>query len=246
MAHWSDAAPDQRLAMLPGLALGSGMATLAVATTAASLRYLRRGSPLFLAVAAAALVELAGVVLGGNYWPHYLIGLAPVLAFSAGATAVDRRRVGRLVRALVAAPAVLTLAFAPAAATAVTSPDQVVDTAAWLRRASAPGDSLVVLYSHANLVGASGLRPAYPYAWSLPIRTLDPRLTLLHAVLADKGRAPTWVVGWDGLHTWGLDRDRTVEAALDAGYRQVATVCGHPVWLREGAARAVPPVGRCP
>jgi hypothetical protein len=154
--------------------------------------------------------------------------------------------VGRLVRTVVAAPAVLTLALTPVAAEAATSPDRVEVTATWLRGASAAGDSLVVLYSHANLVGASGLRPAYPYAWSLPIRTLDPRLTLLHAVLVDPGRAPTWVVGWDGLHTWGLDRDRAVESALTDGYRRVATVCGRPVWLRDGTARALPTPGRCP
>jgi hypothetical protein len=147
---------------------------------------------------------------------------------------------------VVAAPAVLTLALTPVAAQAATSPDRVGATATWLGEASATGDSLVVLYSHANLVGASGLRPAYPYAWSLPIRTLDPRLSLLHAVLTDPGRAPTWVVGWDGLHTWGLDRDHAVESALTDGYRRVATVCGHPVWLRDGVARALPTPRRCP
>lgn len=244
MAHWSRTAPDQRLAVLPGLALGSGIATLALATTVAGVQ-LRRTAPFLLAAAAAALVELVGIVLGGNYWPHYLIGLAPALAFAAGATAVDRHRAGRLVRALVVAPALLTLALGPAAAARVTSPDQVAGAAAWLRRASAPQDSLVVLYSHANLVEASGLRPAYPYAWSLPVRTLDPLLTTLHGVLVDPARAPTWVVGWDDLHAWGLDRDGAVEAALSDDYRRVATVCGRPVWLHDGVARPLPSAAGC-
>jgi hypothetical protein len=239
MAAWSHAAPDERMRALPGLALQSGIATLVVAVVVVGLRHLRRRPPVLLAGVAAGLVETAGIVLGGNYWPHYLIGLSPVLALAAGAAAVEPGRAGRAVRALIVVPAVVVLATSPAAATDVTADGQVSGATAWLRDASAPGDSLVVLYSHANLLGASGLRPAYPYAWSLPIRTLDPDLVLLRAVLEDPARAPTWVVAWDGLQTWGLDSDHSVEAALAGHYRQVALLCGHPVWLRDHVLRDV-------
>jgi hypothetical protein len=245
MAHWSHAAPDQRLRDLLGLTFGSGIATLAVAILLAGRRRLLRPSPLLLAIGAAVVAEVVGVVLGGNYWAHYLIGLSPMLALGAGLAATVQDRSARFVQALVVAPAVVAVGLSPAAANAVDSPNQVTVTAGWLRQTSAAGDSLVVLYSHANLIDASGLRPAYPYAWSLPIRTLDPNSTLLTEVMTDPASAPTWVVEWDHLHTWGLDRHHTIEAALTDGYTQVASVCGHPIWLRNGATRDIDFLDAC-
>jgi len=62
------------------------------------------------------------------------------------------------------------------------------------------------------------------------MRTLDPGLTLLTHTLAQPGSAPTWVVRWDSPHTWRLDPHNHLTNALETHYRQVAVVCGHPVW----------------
>lgn len=240
IARWAHAGTDIRLRELLGIALLSGIVTLAIAVVVAGRRQVRGRSPLFLACAAAGLVEVAGVALGGNYSPHYLIGLAPMLALAAGVLAVQPSRGRWLVRLFVVVPVVAALVVSPAAAVQVTRENTVQATGEWLARAAERGDSVVVLYTHANVVNASGLRPAYPYAWSLPARTLDPRLALLTATLTDPRRAPAWVVGWDALGTWDFDAHR-VAAALATDYVRFATVCDHPVWLRRGLDRTEPP-----
>ncbi|WP_116950380.1 hypothetical protein [Jiangella endophytica] len=245
IARWSQFAPDGRMRGLLGIALLSGIATLAIALVVAGGRYISRRSPLFLACMAAGLVEIAGVILGGNYSPHYLIGLAPMLTLAAGVLAVQPGSGRWLVRLFVIAPVIVTLGVSPAAAVQVTKENAVRATGEWLARSSEPGDSLVVLYTHANLIDASGLRPGYPYAWSLPIRTLDPRLDLLAATLTDPKRAPTWVVGWDDLQIWGLDARHHVAEALATDYIRFATVCGHPIWLRRGLDRTHLPAPLC-
>lgn len=237
IARWAHAGPDSRLRELLGIALLSGIATLAVAVLVAGRRHIGRRSPLVLACAAGGLVAIAGVALGGNYSPHYLVGLAPMLALAAGVLAVQPGRGRWLVRLFVVVPVVATLVASPAAAVQATRENTVQATGTWLARAAERGDSVVVLYTHANVVNASGLRPVYPYAWSLPIRTLDPQLALLAATLTDPRRAPTWVVGWDALGTWGLDADHRVAAALATDYVRFATVCDRPIWLRRGLDR---------
>jgi hypothetical protein len=87
----------------------------------------------------------------------------------------------------------------------------------------------------APVTGRGG--PGHPYALSLPVRTLDPQLTLLTRTLKDSDRAPTWVVRWDDPHAWGLDPRDHVEHALHAHYKEVAVIYGHPVWLHRGINR---------
>ncbi|HZK37095.1 MAG TPA: hypothetical protein VFC57_09130, partial [Aeromicrobium sp.] len=80
----------------------------------------------------------------------------------------------------------------------------------------------------------------YPYAWSLPVRTLDPQLHLLTQTV-EGPNAPTWIVEWQNFNTWRLDPQHTFAHLVSDHYRQVATVCGLPVWLRDGTLRSVPP-----
>jgi hypothetical protein len=96
-----------------------------------------------------------------------------------------------------------------------------------------------VPFTHPNVIHASGLTPDYPYSWSLPVRTLDPHLTLLTHALDRRppSSAPTWVVRWNAPHAWGLDPGNRVNAALHAHYRAVADVCGHAVYLHDGFHR---------
>ena len=85
-------------------------------------------------------------------------------------------------------------------------------------------------------MAASGLTTPYPYLWSLPVRTLDPQLARLTRTLAGP-RAPTWVVEWYPLNTWELDPHGRLARTLSTRYRQVATVCGHRVFLRADLTR---------
>jgi hypothetical protein len=144
----------------------------------------------------------------------------------------------------VAVLAVLTtLVSAPIGAVVVhthqSHPDQV---GRWLASSADRSDTVVVPFTHANVIEASGLSSPYPYSWSLPVRTLDPGLTLLTHTLTSRQGAPTWVVQWDSPHTWGLDPRDHVTHALQTHYREVAVVCGHPVWLHRGVHRALPVV----
>jgi 4-amino-4-deoxy-L-arabinose transferase-like glycosyltransferase len=244
MASWSSAAPDRRLRQLLLLALASGQVSLLVLLALGHVRRLRRLSPLAWAFAAAVSIELAGILGGGNFWAHYLIGLIPTVALASGLAARRRQPVRRWVRPVVVLALLASLVTGPFWAVVearVNGTSSGVSTAQWLRASAQPGDTLVIPYTHADVLGLSGLAPAYPFSWSLPIRTRDPHLTLLVDTLRARD-APTWVVRWDPPHLWGLDPGNRVEDALRRHYREVATVCGHGVWLHRGATRTLAPV----
>ncbi len=248
MARWTWDAPLHRLATLVLLAWLSGLLFLLVHLGFSHRRRLVRVDPLPWAMTAAAGVELFGLLGGENFWPHYLIALIPTAAVAAGLS-VHRRAPGRRwTRRLVVLSVAVTAAASPMVAIAAAStPSAAYTTGRWVASSAHRGDSLVVPYTHANVVGASGLEPAYPYSWSLPVRTLDPHLSLLTRTL-DGPDAPTWVVRWDDPHSWGLDPRSRVDAALSRHYRPVATVCGHAVWLHDGARRRPapqPPLSAC-
>jgi len=188
-------------------------------------------------LAATGLFELVSLVAGANFWPHYALAFIPVVALSAGLQAREGRPGWAHIRRIVAAMAVLTAIASPTVALA-SGPGEAWTIGQWVRRSAAPDDSITVPYTHANVVAASGLRPAYPYLWSLPIRTLDPHLATLTAVL-DAPHGPTWVVIWDHPRTWNLDRRDQLQRALHEHYRMVARICRHPVWLRSDTSRTL-------
>ena len=244
MANWSWAAPERRLEFLGQITLVSGLVFLLLHLAVSHRRRLRRADPLPWAVAATAAVELLGVVAGENYWPHYLIALIPMVGLTAGLSVHHRVPGWRWTRRLVVASAVTTALVSPIAAYgAAHQSTQAYTTGGWVAAAARPGDTIVVPFTHANVIDASGLKPGYPYAWSLPLRTLDPQLSLLTSTLTGPA-APTWVVRWDNPHTWGLDPNNRVDAALRAHYRPVAVVCGHAVWLHDGIGRYLAPAPR--
>ena len=244
LSSWSPTATLHRLGTLGALAVLSGLALLLVRTATASWRVLRHPSPVGWAVAVTAAVELAGVVAGGSYWAHYLIGMLPMSVLAAGVVAGSPER---WTRRLVLVAVLVTVVTTPVAAVASHREPEDARIGGWIAASARPGDTITVLYTHPNTAQSSGLEPAYPYAWSLPLRTLDPRLELLRSTL-EGPRAPTWVVEWDSLQSWGLDRDHRLEAVLDFRYRHVADVCGRPVLLLRGVHRALAPLtpSACP
>lgn len=247
IADYSQAAPERRAADLLAFALASGLFTLAAVVVASQVQRFRHLQPLPWALLGTFLVEIVGIVGGGNYWSHYLIAVIPMVALAVGLSARRDQPLWLTVRAAGLLALVATLVATPLAAVrAQQHRSEPAQVAAWLHRSSRPGDSVTVPFTHANVIGMSGLAPRYPYSWSLPLRTLDPRLDLLVDTLRSS-RAPTWVVRWDPPHLWNLDPQNRVEQALQAGYRRVGTVCGREVWLRRGAARRPAPAtgGSC-
>ena len=248
MAHWSLAAPLHRASALAMVACLSGLLFLLVHLAFVHRRRLLRLEPLPWAVAAAVAVELLGVVAGENFWEHYLIALVPTVALTAGLSVHERVSGATWTRHLVVLAVTVTALVSPAAAVSAThSTSAAYTTGQWVAAAAHADDTLVVPFTHANVIDESGLKPGYPYAWSLPVRTLDPRLDLLTSTLTGPD-APTWVVRWDPSDSWGLDPDHHVDAALHAHYRSVARICGHVVWLHDGATRQLaptPPAGAC-
>lgn len=234
--------PLERAALLGAGAVVSGLVALLVQALRRAAPGLRHGDPLSVAVLLTALYGAVGIVAGGSFWTHYLVELVPVAALGVAlalrspfpALPVQRLAVLVVVAAVAATGVGVALEARPGApeTTATT-------TGAWLRAASLPGDSLMVTYGHPNLVLYSGLRTPYPYLWSLPLRVRDPRLHRMVGTLQGN-RAPTWLVEWDDLDAWRIDAHGRLAGAVAAGYHRVATVCGHPVLLRDGVTRRLP------
>lgn len=245
MTH-SLSAPEARLRGIALLALLSGIVVLAVVYVVSQHTRLRRGEPVALATAAMLVTALAGVVLGMSYWAHYLIQFAPALVL---ATAVmsyrsARRRIWPAVTigAIVGSSVVSSLVSWTAGLSSSTTEADIEN---WLSAAALPTDSLTVTYGHANVVYATGLRPTYPYLWSLPLRTLDPRLHLLERDLS-RPHAPVWLVEWEGFDSWQIDSSGALAALVAKHYHPVTDICGVRVFLRDGYVRPAPRPPRCP
>ncbi|MFL6090928.1 MAG: hypothetical protein ACJ71Z_12400 [Aeromicrobium sp.] len=240
MGAWSWTAPERRFWLLLLLAVGTLLVPVAVSAASPVRPRLRRLTPVGWAILATSAFELVSMIAGFNFWPHYLISFIPMVAIAAGVAASRAGRGARRTRVLVTAAIVGTAVLAVSVAAFMGS-GRAWETGRWVGESSRPSDTIVVAYSHPNVAQASGLRPGYPYLWSLPARTLDPQLTLMTSALEGPTRA-TWFVRWDRYHNWGFDGHRQVGRALFAGYRRVGTVCGHQVWLRDDATRYIAPI----
>ncbi|TXL61865.1 glycosyltransferase family 39 protein [Aeromicrobium terrae] len=234
-------ATTQRLFALLATWAGSGLAVI----TVLAVRHAHRSrEPVLLAALATVIVTSVTALLGGSYWAHYLQQLVPAIGLAAGLLTLHLRpRVATLAAAAVLAVTVGNVVWAVAARP---NPDQKAEVVgAWLRDASQPGDTVVVTFGQANIVRESGLDSPYPYLWSLPVRTLDPRLTELARVLDGPDR-PTFLVDWSRLDsTWGVD-PATVQPILDEHYERVARVCGRFIWMDRDVKRSLPAEARCP
>lgn len=197
----------------------------------------------FIAWLAAAIV---GVLGGGSYFAHYLIGLIPV---SCVATAVVLARAALPIRLVVlAAVLVLALPTAREGVQYVSSHKlrhSEVDVARYVREHARPGDTDYVMYARPNVVYYAGLRHPYPYMWSLIVRAKPGAREALQRHLGSS-RRPTWLVEWQDVGDWELDPDGRTQGLIARGYRLAAIVCGIRIYLRND--RRPPPLslGTCP
>lgn len=230
-------APLLRAAVLVGLGLLAGALPLVAMLVGESVRCHFRGPPVAWAVGATLAMDGASIALGGSYWPHYLLQLAPVLALAAGLWAPDAARLRAAVVLVVASALAATVVVSTAGAAFPHTGQRVGE---FLGRSARPGDTATVLYGNADVQQASGMPSPYPQLWTLPMRTLDPHLTRLRAVLTGP-RAPTWVVVWSDLDAWQIDAHGRTRLVLASHYRKVADACGHPVYLHDGVRRSLAP-----
>jgi hypothetical protein len=234
-----------RLMQLEEPAWESGL-VVALVGTLAGLWVLRKDRVLlttFIAWLAAALV---GVLGGGSYFAHYLIGLIPI---SCVATAIVLARAALPIRIVVLA-AVLALALPTAREGAEyvahhTMRHSELEVARYLREHARPGDTDYVMYARPNVVYYAGLRHPYPYMWSLMVRAKPGAVEQLQRSLASS-RRPTWLVEWHGPGDWELDPDGRTAGLIARGYRLAAIVCDRAIFLRDD--RRPPPlsIGTCP
>jgi hypothetical protein len=215
-------------------ALASGLVVLVV-WAARGLRTIARRDAATAALIAWLAGGLAGVLGGGSYWPHYLVQLIPVAAILA-AVGLERTRPGLRV-ATVGAVALLTAGGAVTGlhlAPRYHAKDTAVAT--FVQAHARPGDTVEVLYARADVVEETGLASPFPYQWSLMLRTMPSARTRLADLLASPLR-PTWLVQWQPLDAFGMNRDGAIRRTVRQGYRRYGTVAGHRVYLRRDVKR---------
>jgi hypothetical protein len=235
-------APQRRLMSLLGTALVTGMFAL-VAAHAAGLRAVGREPRLWPAWGGAwalLAVSVVGMYVGGDWWQDYLLQPIPALVVAAAVAAPAPAWSGRLVRVATALAVVMAVVaqvmgvYKPLLGT----PTNEAATGRWLAAAADPADQAVVIWGKANVLHAAGMTSPYPFLWSLIARTLDPELDLMVATLSGP-EAPTWVVIWHDLDSWGLDEDGRLRTTVREHYELVGSPCGAEVLLRRGEDRQV-------
>jgi hypothetical protein len=241
----SDIPLHVRLQKLAEPAWDSGLA-IALGAALVGLYALRKDRVLLVTFSAWLAAATFGVLGGGSYFSHYLIGLVPVSCVAA-AVVIARARLP--IRVVVLA-AVLVVALPPAREGALAvSHHQLrsaeLGVARYVRDHARPGDTDYVMYARPNVVYYAGLRHPYPYMWSLMVRAKPgARAELLRSL--GSSRRPTWLVQWQDDDEWELDRDGRMDRLISDGYRLAAVVCDHPIFLRNDRPRPPLSLGTCP
>ena len=236
-----------RALLLLALGLVSGMLPLLVRVARGLGDGRRRGAPEIWAVGATLAFALASLALGGSYWPHYLLQLAPMVSLAAGWLAVGGSTEGASMRRwglLTAASSVavtLVVALVYASVPQVSAAQRIGE---WVGESSRRGDTAFVSYGNATTLYYTGLASPYHHLWSVPMRVGDPHLEQLEGVLAGP-RAPTWIVEWNSFNSWRLDADSSMRDVVATRYRIAGEVCGRWVWLRRDTTRALAAAPSC-
>jgi hypothetical protein len=240
---------EGRLNTLLLVASLSGILTLAcaIAVGARTAFRDRQRAAVWLGTAAMAGLSVASMVAGADFWRDYLLQPIPAVALGVGMLAPLRGLSGRAVQVgavWAAVAALLAVDYGMAEEPVFGSTEGQARVGRWLAANAAPDDDAVVLWGKANVLHHAGMTSPYPFMWSLLTRTLDPDLELLMDTI-EGPEAPTWVVIWTDVDTWGLDADGALREALQERYDEVGTVCGKTVLLLEGHTRDVVPPAEC-
>lgn len=227
---------ERRIESLTEHAWLAGLVPFVIVVAVMAVLWRFKVSALSYAVGALIAFEAVCIILGGNFWTHYLMGLAPGLVLAAGAW--GRHLPVALVSAYVVISAVVSVPL-NLHLHASSGPDRAQQVGEFVRGAGEPGDTATVLYGKADLQWSTGMRSPYRHLWSLPVRVLDPDLEELTGLL-ESDEAPTWIVMTFALHTWGLDPGRQVDPVVEARYREVWSGCGTKVLLLRTETRPLP------
>ncbi|KRF15520.1 hypothetical protein ASG90_12595 [Nocardioides sp. Soil797] len=235
----------------------SGIIPLLLVLLVVALLARFRGSSISWAVAVVIGVEILCIVVGGNYWSHYLLGLAPGLALAAGlALRQDpaRRRAVRSGRTwahwlVLPAAAYLICSALVSMPLAVAEQDSSASTRSeriggFVADSAEPGDTATTLFGRADAQFQTGLRSPYQHLWSLPVRVLDPDLKELTALLESE-QAPTWIVQVFSFHEWGLDPEGRIDPVVARRYDIVYDACGTRIYKLKSAERDLAPAPAC-
>lgn len=229
LATQSTEGATSRISVLLLIFVGTGMFLVVVLLGVRLRGLLRHDAVPVVAISAMLGVDLLGVALSGSYWAPYLLvpipGLALALAVVLAHDHLDRVRhrltpvtVGLVVLSSVVALVGWTGAWVHGRVPAEVRTGQAIAAAA------SPGDRVLVYGGRADIQWASGAQSPYPYLWSLPMRTLDPGLEDLEAVLTG-GTMPTWFVEATFISTWSELGTRPIESSLLRKYELVGTAC---------------------
>jgi 4-amino-4-deoxy-L-arabinose transferase-like glycosyltransferase len=230
-----------RLSRLESPFLTSGLAVAGLFAAVGIARLSAR--PVVRLTLAAWLVAAgAGILLGGSYWPHYLIALVPGAAAGAAAVFQRYRLVGVLALCAIAVPTVVNAVDVGGSDSADNFQADTVTIGHYIRARALPNQTAYALYARVNALYYTGLPNPYPYNWSLMMRAAPGARDRLRRLLDSPGR-PTWVLKVGSISAYGLDRDGTTKRLFALHYRRVDTVCGVPVFLARGAAALPPPAG---
>jgi hypothetical protein len=233
-----------RLTLLVLILVVTGIVPLVLALLIRAARSGFRGTPWAWACGVVLVLDVPSIMLGGSYWPHYALQVVPAAALAVALA----WRTSVLTRLAVGLVVVSTAANVVGFALHVQrhQNDKVKDVGQWVARSSKPSDTATVLFGHGQAQLATGLPSPYEHLWSLPIRTLDPALTELTALLAKDSTRPTWILLFNPPDAFGLDATGDFRASLRHDYVQVARVCRSTrVWLRRDQPRSLTAPPRC-
>ena len=242
----------RRIRTLVGATATTGLGLVLLGLLAHVVRRGRRASSVAWATLAVAVVDGAGLLLGGFFRLPYLYALVPMAAVTLAILltpddhrgSVVERRVGGVLTAVVVGSAVVHAAPWLLDLPRFQRPSTATMLGRSLAEVSRPGDSLTMVLGSANAQLESGLPSPYEHLWSLPGRVRDPELEELTSVLEGRD-APTWVVvNYDVAEVLGEQAGVRLDTVLDSRYEDVGTGCGgRDVYRRVDRPRPHPVLG---
>ncbi|WP_426246852.1 hypothetical protein [Nocardioides sp. LHG3406-4] len=232
-------APAARALLLVAVFVATGGGFVLLLMLVQARRILGRHRVLSVSAALVVGTDVVGLLLGGSFWRSYLFVFVPGLVLAAAMLLALDGGPARAMRRLVVVAAASTVVSLTVGAVLIRVGALVpgeVRTGEAIARASEPGDTIVSYGGRPSLVLASGLRSPYRHLWSLPMRTLDPGLKDLRALLAGPD-APTWLVLWVPTSAWH-DTGRPLEPVVEQRYELHGLGCwDRPVYLLKAAER---------